>query len=240
MGSPQSPAALEAARWGQIQICVCMYMLMVFTANCWIALSPLGGRHFSPSGTSLNDSSSEKPHKSVQHARGSAFRPELFHEQPALAQLQAAARVVDPTLFSTTSGFGGNRTYQDRSNPFVPGVKNPCWEHNGVLRCIPYFYILGAFQSGARDLQAKMRRHHEIAHSDLAEPHFWSELRDPVKFVDGYKHASQDILKNPSHVIGCVPAYQASWQVAKVGARRSSASTRSSHRLQRSLVRMRR
>lgn len=42
---------------------------------------------------------------------------------------------------------------------FDPKFKNPCWEKDGKLQCLPYFYVAGGFQSGAWDLWSRLAQH---------------------------------------------------------------------------------
>ena len=71
--------------------------------------------------------------------------------------------------------------------------KNPCWgdEVNKELRCLPYFYVLGHWQSGGQDLIARLVKHTE----NLGTRHFhwWNEPRPANDYVQGYRFASDAI-----------------------------------------------
>ena len=42
-------------------------------------------------------------------------------------------------------------------------LQTPCWHVDGALQCLPYYYVLGGFQSGTLDLHERMLRHPNIA-----------------------------------------------------------------------------
>jgi hypothetical protein len=45
---------------------------------------------------------------------------------------------------------------------FDPKLKNPCWNHNEHLQCLPYSYILGQPKCGTSDLYERLKRHPDI------------------------------------------------------------------------------
>nr|XP_054769290.1 carbohydrate sulfotransferase 15-like [Lytechinus pictus] len=63
-------------------------------------------------------------------------------------------------------------------NSYLPGYKSPCWwvKPRMVLRCLPYFYLLGMPKSGTTDLWAKIMRHPQVKYT-TKEPHWWSRSR---------------------------------------------------------------
>jgi hypothetical protein len=46
---------------------------------------------------------------------------------------------------------------------FLPEYKTPCWHVEGVLQCLPYYYLLGVFQCGVLDLHERMLQHPDVA-----------------------------------------------------------------------------
>lgn len=47
---------------------------------------------------------------------------------------------------------------------FLSAYKSPCWTDAtyNATRCLPYFYILGVFQCGTRDLYARVSGHKQV------------------------------------------------------------------------------
>lgn len=46
---------------------------------------------------------------------------------------------------------------------FSQDYKNPCWDHNGELQCLPYAYVLGQPKSGTSDLYERLKKHDDIS-----------------------------------------------------------------------------
>jgi hypothetical protein len=46
-----------------------------------------------------------------------------------------------------------------------------------VLRCLPYFFIIGAQKCGTSDLFQMMGKHQQIDAACVKEPHYWSWQR---------------------------------------------------------------
>lgn len=55
--------------------------------------------------------------------------------------------------------------------------KNPCWYDGSRLRCVPYFYIIGASKSGTNDLLRRISAHPDVAKDTRREVHWFSRLR---------------------------------------------------------------
>ncbi|KAL4217599.1 Carbohydrate sulfotransferase 15 [Mactra antiquata] len=45
---------------------------------------------------------------------------------------------------------------------FLPSYRNPCWIEEGILRCLPYFYIIGVCKTGSTDLFNRLTHHPQI------------------------------------------------------------------------------
>ena len=57
---------------------------------------------------------------------------------------------------------------------YVPQTeyKSPCWSADDSLRCLPFFYVLGHWQSGGQDLIGRLVKHPEVVGS--RHFHFWN------------------------------------------------------------------
>ncbi|KAL5004632.1 hypothetical protein ScPMuIL_018088 [Solemya velum] len=58
---------------------------------------------------------------------------------------------------------------------FLPEYKNPCWyvykeDQSPMLRCLPYFYVLGMEKSGTTDLYATLIKHPHIVKPGIKDP----------------------------------------------------------------------
>ncbi|XP_060607479.1 carbohydrate sulfotransferase 15-like [Ruditapes philippinarum] len=68
---------------------------------------------------------------------------------------------------------------------FLENFKNPCWHEQaasfhqgeGQLRCLPYFYIVGAPKAGTSDLRGRLIRHPSISDKVIKEPHWIARTR---------------------------------------------------------------
>ena len=72
---------------------------------------------------------------------GSAIKEPVALKRPVLSPevMRKLATALDPDIMGTIPS---------SSSAFVPGMKNPCWEHEGSMRCLPYVYLAGSFQAG--------------------------------------------------------------------------------------------
>lgn len=79
---------------------------------------------------------------------------------------------------------------------YVPQTeyKSPCWSVDDNLRCLPFFYVLGHWQSGGQDLIGRLVKHPEVVGS--RHFHFWNEPRPPREYWQGYGFATDAIRKN--------------------------------------------
>jgi hypothetical protein len=95
-----------------------------------------------------------------------------------LPELRRAAAVVLPEAFKVLPVGPGPRFDSDRVNPCF----KPRAGAGGRRLCIPYFYILGQFHSGAFDLYERISHHPSVAHRPPAasryngEVHAWEKM----------------------------------------------------------------
>lgn len=115
----------------------------------------------------------------------------------SLEAAEAAARSLCPDVFDGLP------------LEFDPEYKTPCWynETEGKRHCIPFFYILGNFQSGVRDLSLRLALHPDVVSPTNAAPHFWDERHPWGQYVANYDRAVPFIESNPGRtVVGDVSA----------------------------------
>ena len=99
-----------------------------------------------------------------RNSRGSA--------PPSGLELRRAAAVVLPEAFKVLPVGPGPRFDFDRVNPCF----KPRAPAHGRRLCIPYFYILGQFHSGAFDLYERISHHPSVAHRPPAASRFNGEV----------------------------------------------------------------
>jgi hypothetical protein len=83
---------------------------------------------------------------------------------------EQAAAVISPDVFAELPA------------AFLPEFKAPCWRRNatGALACLPYFYTLGVFQCGVKDIFRRLLHHPDAVKTHNDSPHFWDEVRSRV------------------------------------------------------------
>ena len=91
---------------------------------------------------------------------------------PSGLELRRAAAVVLPEAFKVLPVGPGPRFDSDRVNPCF----KPRAPAHGRRLCIPYFYILGQFHSGAFDLYERISHHPSVAHRPPAASRFNGEV----------------------------------------------------------------
>ncbi|XP_054768805.2 carbohydrate sulfotransferase 15-like [Lytechinus pictus] len=79
---------------------------------------------------------------------------------------------------------------------YLPGYKSPCWKAKPrmVLRCLPYFYLLGMPKSGTTDLWTKILRHPEVKDTSK-EPHWWTRSNGKGT-LGSYTSRSKGLVKS--------------------------------------------
>ena len=92
---------------------------------------------------------------------------------PSGLELRRAAAVVLPETFKVLPDGPGQRFDTDRVNPcFTP--RAPAGGQRPL--CIPYFYVLGQFHSGAFDLYERISHHPSVALRPRAASRFNGEV----------------------------------------------------------------
>ena len=177
MGDSWKGAAisLDELNWRKIYACCAIYLTGVVAINCRQLFRRDGFPDFAQ--------------------QTSHFRPALTPHLD-LGDLVHAAGIVDPSLaplLSVTS-----------QGDLDTASSSPCWLLNAQRHCLPAFHVLGAFQSGVRDLQTKMQMHPDVAHLRNPEPHFWSELQPVTPYLQQYTDVYDGLMGNASAVLlGC-------------------------------------
>ena len=90
----------------------------------------------------------------------------------------AILRDLEPEAFGAVPPAGGT---WDRAS------KNPCFFVQAKVderECLPYYHVVGAWQSGGRALNAKISTHPDVFQS--GETHFWNEDRPMRAYLDRY------------------------------------------------------
>ena len=90
----------------------------------------------------------------------------------------AILRHLEPEAFRAVPPAGG--TWDQTS-------KNPCFFVQAKVdnrECLPYYHVVGAWQSGGRALNAKISTHPDVFQS--GETHFWNEDRPMRAYLDRY------------------------------------------------------
>ena len=109
----------------------------------------------------------------VASAGGSLCRRKSMGSAPPSGlELRRAAAVVLPEAFKVLPAGPGPRFDSDRVNPCF----KPRAPAHGRRLCIPYFYILGQFHSGAFDLYERISHHPSVAHRPPAASRFNGEV----------------------------------------------------------------
>ena len=99
-------------------------------------------------------------------------RKSMGSAPPSGLELRRAAAVVLPEAFKVLPAGPGPRFDSDRVNPCF----KPRAPAHGRRLCIPYFYILGQFHSGAFDLYERISHHPSVAHRPPAASRFNGEV----------------------------------------------------------------
>ncbi|CAG5114566.1 unnamed protein product, partial [Candidula unifasciata] len=67
-------------------------------------------------------------------------------------------------------------------------TKSPCWNDTGILRCLPYAYIVGFSKCGTSDLFSRIIQHPDVVHFGLKEKHWFDYFRfgTDTRFIQNY------------------------------------------------------
>lgn len=65
---------------------------------------------------------------------------------------------------------------------YLANYKNPCWKepragHVPTIRCVPYFYLVGAPKAGTTDLYRRLTRHPEVVMPRSKETRWFDRYR---------------------------------------------------------------
>jgi hypothetical protein len=81
---------------------------------------------------------------------------------------------------SYVEGIFDNKNNKQFQGPFkfLKNFKSPCWKPaeksswEPPIRCLPYFYLIGAPKSGTTDMHRRLIKHPEISKLVVKEPHW--------------------------------------------------------------------
>lgn len=111
-----------------------------------------------------------------------------------------ASRKILPNHPHLVQAAGDTFSYIE-SQQLIKDYKNPCWrEAHGtrtVVKCMPYFQILGVSKCGTTDLYHRLSFNPDLVDCGWKGPHFWDESVYPVP-----AHRASDRRYN-----GSFPAY---------------------------------
>ncbi|XP_053390593.1 carbohydrate sulfotransferase 15-like, partial [Mercenaria mercenaria] len=96
--------------------------------------------------------------------------------------------VACPGSFKMLHIFSGEeqiqrQQYDKKNSTFLPKYRSPCWYDQAAdnktmqLKCLPYFYLIGAPKCGTTDLQSRMIAHPLISEKVVKEPHWINRQR---------------------------------------------------------------
>ena len=138
------------------------------------------------------------PEPNAARARVAAA-PQGFSVQEA----EAAAARVSPDVFAALP------------SSFLSGYKAPCWHTEAKqLRCLPYFFILGVFQCGVRDLYSRLLLHKDVAATANPAPHFWDEIHPFSTYLNGFEPAYSKVEAFPTRTVfgdGSLSTFTFTW-----------------------------
>jgi N-acetylgalactosamine 4-sulfate 6-O-sulfotransferase len=109
--------------------------------------------------------------------------PHGIHE----GAFELTAHVIAPDVFATLP-----RT-------FLPNFKTPCWDVDGKLSCLPYYYLLGVFQCGVVDFHSRMSLHPLVARTHMM--HFWDEKRTFESYQSMLGPGIEQVRQNPREMV---------------------------------------
>lgn len=138
------------------------------------------------------------PVRAVARSRVGAAPPGF-----TVQQAERAAARVSPDLFAALPA------------SFLKEYKAPCWRtEENKLRCLPYFYILGVFQCGVRDLMARVLLHKRAASTLNAAPSFWDEIHPFSEYLALFEPALPKVEAFPTSAVfgdGSLSTFTYTW-----------------------------
>ena len=158
------------------------------------------------SGERVRSAAAEAQLKDVAPAPAS----DRAHERVAAAppgvtvqEAEAAAARVSPDVFAALP------------SSFLSEYKAPCWHTEAKqLRCLPYFFILGVFQCGVRDLYSRLVLHKDVATTANAAPHFWDEIHGFASYLSVFEPALSKVEAFPTRTVfgdGSLSTFTYTW-----------------------------
>jgi len=98
---------------------------------------------------------------------------------------------------------------------FLSEYKTPCWRNDSEqLRCLPFFYILGVFQCGVRDLYSRLVLHKDVAATANPAPHFWDEQHPFSSYLSVFEPALSKVEAFPTRTVfgdGSLSTFSYTW-----------------------------
>ena len=97
---------------------------------------------------------------------------------------------------------------------FLNDYKAPCWRTASKLQCLPFFYILGVFQCGVRDLMARVLLHKDVASTRNSAPHWWDELHPFSEYLSLFEPALPKVEAFPPRTVfgdGSLSTFTFTW-----------------------------
>ncbi|CAI5507219.1 unnamed protein product, partial [Closterium sp. Naga37s-1] len=89
---------------------------------------------------------------------------------------------------------------------FDPSFRNPCWKDGSGFHCLPYFLVIGAMRSGARDFFQRLTMAHPTALQPASMLNLeWWDMReyDPFDwYTEKFQEAAAHIATHPAAMAG--------------------------------------
>ncbi|CAI6002609.1 unnamed protein product [Closterium sp. NIES-65] len=89
---------------------------------------------------------------------------------------------------------------------FDPAFRNPCWKDGSGFHCLPYFLVIGAMRSGARDFFHRLTMVHPTAVLPASMTNLeWWDMReyDPFDwYTEKFSQAAAHIATHPAAIAG--------------------------------------
>lgn len=99
----------------------------------------------------------------------------------------ATLRRLDPDTFARLPPEAGS---------WDPSRRNPCWRDaaTGTPRCLPLYHVVGAWQSGGQDFNAKLATHPDVRFAP--QTHFWNEDRPIDEYLARYDAFAREAMSD--------------------------------------------
>ena len=159
--------------------------------------------------------------KSGERVPSTAAEAQLMDVAPAPAPEQARERVAaaPPGFTVQDAEAAAARVSPDvfvaLPSSFLSEYKAPCWRTDSQqLRCLPYFFILGVFQCGVRDLYSRLLFHKDVAATANSAPHFWDEVHSFASYLSIFEPALSKIEAFPTRTVfgdGSLSTFTYTW-----------------------------